>query len=427
MFIIDGVEFRNLQEQVLENKEQIAMHWNVDRVLADFGITVLGRVDTTEDLPESEDENWGYAYLVGLEAPYEVYVWTRPNVDAGEPDAYWLNIGSISIVGPQGPKGDKGDPGEPGRNGATGPQGPQGPQGPVGPQGPQGIRGEQGPRGLQGPQGPAGSFSIKGTLSSAELLPDANTMAMGDAYIVYIDNASHLYVITGTEGNFSWQDTGVLSAGTTITVNGSAVANWDADTKLDKVSLTASYDRAYVVKADGSQGRAYIGYPSTIPSTTNYIVERNSQGDIRVPLTPGGANMAASKQYVDNKVASAGGGGASITKLVQGSFNPSAGMPEEQALYLEARNQNYDFWLVCVARTPDDYDGPYLYSSCIMFPNYWDHTYYGNSYVLQDAAGVYQLYLEEDNDTGADAGAIMIKELGASNTTYEMTVYGINM
>lgn len=308
MFIIDGVEFRNLQEQVLENKEQIAMHWNVDRVLADFGITVLGKVDTPEDLPESEGENWGYGYLVGLDAPYTVYVWTRPNVDAGEPDAYWLNIGSISIVGPQGPKGDKGDPGTPGRNGATGPAGPQGPQGPVGPQGPQGIRGEQGPRGLQGPQGPAGSFSIKGTLSSAELLPDANTMEMGDAYIVYVDGASHLYVITGTEGNYSWQDTGILSAGTTIIVGGSAVATWDADTKLDKVSLTASYDRAYIVKADGSQGRAYIGYPSTIPSTTNYIAERNNKGDIRVPLTPGGSNMAASKQYVDNAVANAGGG-----------------------------------------------------------------------------------------------------------------------
>ena len=42
MIKIGDTILRNLEEQVLENKEQIALHWNVDRVLADFGIRVRG-------------------------------------------------------------------------------------------------------------------------------------------------------------------------------------------------------------------------------------------------------------------------------------------------------------------------------------------------------------------------------------------------
>lgn len=105
MFQLNNEEYRNLEEQVQKNKEDIARHWDVDRVLADFGITVLGRVNTPADLPETEGENWGYGFLVGEEAPYEVYVWTRANPNVGEDAPYWLNIGSISIVGPQGPAG----------------------------------------------------------------------------------------------------------------------------------------------------------------------------------------------------------------------------------------------------------------------------------------------------------------------------------
>ena len=92
----NGEVLRNLQEQVLENKEQIAMHWNVDRVLADFGIKVLGKFDYVSDLddPTKVDKStleYGDGYLIGLEAPYDVYVWTRANINAGEPEDYFLN------------------------------------------------------------------------------------------------------------------------------------------------------------------------------------------------------------------------------------------------------------------------------------------------------------------------------------------------
>lgn len=307
MFTFNDKEYRNLQEQVQENKEQIEMHWNVDRVLADFGIKVLGRVETPEDLPESEGENWGDGYLVGLEAPYDVYVWTRPNIDAGEPDPYWLNIGKISIVGPEGPEGPKGEKGDKGDKGDPGLPGPQGIQGPKGNPGAQGA---QGPRGEQGPQGPAGTFNIKGTLLNESLLPSASTASMGDAYLVLDTevNAYDLYVIAGETGNYYWQNTGILGAGTTITVNGQAVDSWNSDTKLDKITSTATRDRVYVVKADGTQNVIPV---SQVYTTNNAIVQR-SGGHIQVPEIPQGNTQAASKKYVDDMVASVAGGGGGL-------------------------------------------------------------------------------------------------------------------
>lgn len=321
MFIVDGVEYRNLQEQVLENKEQIAKHWAIDRVLADFGISVQGRIDTVEDLPASEGSNYGYAYLVGTEVPYEVYIWTQANLSIEQPAPYWLNIGYISTIGPKGDTGasienitistDTHYPTFYLTDGSmitvpvdlTGPQGPRGLQGPQGVQGrtgEQGPVGPVGPRGEQGPQGPAGTFNIKGTLSSSSLLPDANTMTMGDAYIVYEDGQSHLYVITGEEGNYSWQDTGVLSAGTTITVGGSAVAEWNADTKLDKVT-TSSTNRVYGILANGTQ----TTYSLEVNPVASAVVRRNASQQINVPLTPTQALNATSKQYVDDAILNA--------------------------------------------------------------------------------------------------------------------------
>ena len=405
MFTFNGKEYRKLQEQVQENKEQIAKHWNVDRVLADFGIKVLGRVNSVEELPATEGEDYGVGYLVGTEVPYDVYVWTRANIDAGEPNPYWLNIGAISIVGPAGPAGksitdasidDAGKMTLVFSDGTSfmvrgtaliGPAGATGPQGSAGPQGPQGKQGEQGPagpRGLQGPQGPAGAFNIKGTLSSEDLLPDATTMRPGDAYLVSAGAAIYdLYIITASDdedtSTYAWQNTGLLGAGTTITVAGSAVSEWNADTKLDKIASTSAYDRVYCVTANGEQclqelDQAWYRYgETTIPirdkggelhtptpttdtscATKKYVddaisnldssklsavtsvitsdatrvygvdkdgnqktifatagissdtlVIRESNGNVRVPLTPGASNSAASKKYVDDAIANA--------------------------------------------------------------------------------------------------------------------------
>ena len=440
MFEFNNREYRSLQEQVLENKEEIAKHWNVDRVLADFGIKVYGRVEDPYLLPDNEGDNYGAGYLVGTEAPYDVYVWTRANEDAGEPEPYWLNIGKISIVGPAGPAGKSiVNVGITGADklwfefsdgtviklsesirGPQGERGAQGPQGPQGIQGKQGVQGPSGPRGERGPQGPAGTFNIRGTLSSVNQLPDAAIAEMGDAYLILDDvlGTYNLYVLVGEGSGRYWQNTGALGAGTTITVNGQTVASWNADTKVDRINTSSTNPRAYAIAQSGNQylhtiSRATETKPRALP-----VYNDNGQLRTAAPTEDG---HAATKSYVDSKVATAGG--LNMELLVSGNFYPQAGTPQEQGLYISSGDEKYDFWLLCIHRMPSDYDGPYLYSTCIMYPNSWNHSYIGNSYAVTDAQGTFHLYVESETDTQQP----VIKELGYNDASYEVKVYGITL
>ena len=269
--IIDGKVLRNLEEQVRKNKEDIARHYAIDRSLANFGIKIVGTIATESQLPDplTYQGEYGDGYAVGQTGAYVYYIFTRPDLNAGHPDNYWLNVGSISIVGPQGPQGPKGDRGDTGEstrfyasanypleanegdlylssNGMvyeyvnndwiarTNLRGPQGPQGPVGPIGPQGIQGPQGP---QGPRGDVGGFiNIAGILSSEEQLPTPSQL--GNPKIAYLVGASEpydLYIQIGeTPSVATWNNVGPLNVATMVTVNGQFQNIWDADTKLDK-------------------------------------------------------------------------------------------------------------------------------------------------------------------------------------------------
>lgn len=81
------------------------------------GIKILGKVDTSGDLPASSPDP-GDAYLVGIDAPFEAYVWDG---------AQWFNAGNIQ--GPRGERGPKGDPGNTGSQGIQGVKGDKGDQG----------------------------------------------------------------------------------------------------------------------------------------------------------------------------------------------------------------------------------------------------------------------------------------------------------
>lgn len=335
MFTYNNNEFRNLQEQVQKNKEDIARHYEVTRVLEDFGIRVIGRLDTRAELDNvaTDTLDYGDAYAIGTQPPYTFYIWTRANDDNPDSD-YWFDMGQLAIEGPQGPAGAYVttiaiDPntfyptfGFSNGTSITVPQslrGPRGATGRTGQRGPQGVqgrtgeRGPIGPTGAQGPIGPAGAFNIKGTLSSASLLPDATTMQPGDAYLVLAGTALYdLYVIvapdSGDTSTYSWQNTGLLGAGTTITVNGSAVSSWNADTKLDKNTSTNTYDRAYVVTKEGTN----TFYSIDKSATVNSIARRNADGtlDVAYPSQP---SHAATLRYVDDAIAAipTGGGGSS--------------------------------------------------------------------------------------------------------------------
>lgn len=306
MITIDGKQLRNLVEQVLKNKQDIADHWAVDRVLADFGIKIIGQVDTWSE-PEGEF-NYGDAYAVGTEPPYDIYIYTRADPNAGHEEDYWLDIGPIAIIGPEGPqgergpkgdKGDRGDKGDKGDRGATGPAGPQGERGPQGIRGAQGIPGENGT--------PGDAVQIIGVLSTVSELPDPASVARNAAYIITDEGTgSYIYFITGTT-NLSWDHVPFENA-TTVIVNGQHVETFNADTKLNAQS-TDGKGGIYLYSFDNygqnkRQVDAFGDAQNTIPAFTNRTVNCPARANKPV-LTSGEPSQpghVATKNYVDTTI-----------------------------------------------------------------------------------------------------------------------------
>ena len=137
-------EYRNLQEQVKENMDNIKLLQNISVA----GINVKYIVETVSDLEDIEDPQEEEMAAVGENEKYDIYVYH---------DDSWINLGEFPKPGPEGPQGPQG---EKGIQGATGPQGPVGPRGLPGPQGIAGPKGDTGPQGPQGPEGPEGELKI---------------------------------------------------------------------------------------------------------------------------------------------------------------------------------------------------------------------------------------------------------------------------
>lgn len=238
--------FRNLQEQVEKNKQDIVDLQQTEMALNAYGIKVVGQVETALDIPEDFEGDYGDAYLVGDEAPYDVYVWTRPNSET--PEDHFVDIGPIAIVGPMGPQGPQGVRGPKGDDGigwiqypAEGYTPPTGTfainptngniyqysgngtavykgniKGPQGVQGQQGPQGETGATGAQGPQGPKGdtgsSYQVIGTYASTSVLPDPTLVNPGSAALVGADAPYELYIVVGaTQDVQQWVDAGVFN------------------------------------------------------------------------------------------------------------------------------------------------------------------------------------------------------------------------
>lgn len=247
-------EFRNLEEQVEKNAKDIQDFKDGNQTIAEFGITVVGILATADELP-AQGENFGDAYLIGSQTPYDMRVWTR---DVANNTAKWVDLGAFPLQGPKGDKGDIGsiiyaDSGEPlnnptddyqfyintvtgywyipvptetgwkwakrftlkGEKGDRGEQGKQGVKGEKGDTGATGPIGPVGPTGARGPVGPA--FNVQGTLVSTSNLPTptAEMQDKGYAYLIPDSNGvKHVWVIQGNEASsFSWVDVGVAGVG----------------------------------------------------------------------------------------------------------------------------------------------------------------------------------------------------------------------
>lgn len=211
MLTIGNEEFRNLEEQVEKNKDDILFILEQEGVLNQFGIKVVGQIDTAASLPAPSiyAGDYGDAYAVGTETPYDLYIWTRAN--GTHPSDYWFNIGKFPVPGPAGKDGAIGPQGP---RGLTGPQGIQGKPGKDGAQGNPGAAGPQGIQGIQGPigpQGPAGqSFQIAGIIANTSLLPTPTESIRNQAYLVGAASPYELYVITGN-GDLYWSNAGQIT------------------------------------------------------------------------------------------------------------------------------------------------------------------------------------------------------------------------
>ena len=211
MLTIGNEEFRNLEEQVEKNKNDILFILEEEGTLNQFGIKVVGQVANVSGLPDpvTYTGDFGDAYAVGTVSPYEMHIYTRAN--GTHPNNYWFNIGRFPVPGPKGEDGAIGPQGPEGKQGPIGPVGPQGKQGPQGIQGPVGPKGAQGVQGPQGPQGvPGQSFQIVGIIANTSLLPTPTQAIRNQAYLVGDAAPYDLYVITG-DSNLYWSNAGQIT------------------------------------------------------------------------------------------------------------------------------------------------------------------------------------------------------------------------
>lgn len=296
MFKINDIELRNLEEQVQKNKEDIARHYEIDRAMSNLGIKVVGQVTTATQLPDplTYAGAYGDTYAVGSKifvdqgrASYEYYVFTRPDPNAGQPNDHWLNVGKISIVGPQGVQGLQGPAGPAGTSSQwyaiLNPSDPKmndmrlaqngdvyqyldaenfqgwvyftnikGPQGIAGIQGQKGEKGDRGEPGPQGERGDVGGFiNIRGILTNTSQLPLPSTIDnLTVAYLIGASEPYDLYIQVGANSDVAtWNNAGPFNAATLVTVGGEAQNVWDADTKLDKAT-PASVNKVYICQAN---------------------------------------------------------------------------------------------------------------------------------------------------------------------------------
>ena len=140
-YVYDNKIYRNLQQQVKENMDNIAELQDLKLV----GLDVKGIVQDYSNLPSSATQ--GNIYAVGTSSPYELYVYNNSS---------WVDFGQFPKAGPKGDQGPQGEPGKQGPRGLTGEPGPRGYTGAPGTPGPEGPQGPAGPKGDKGDKGDPG-------------------------------------------------------------------------------------------------------------------------------------------------------------------------------------------------------------------------------------------------------------------------------
>lgn len=351
MIIVNGKELRNLEEQVQANKNDIARIIEGEELLARLGIKVVGQVESVSELPPaaSYQGEFGDAYLVGHETPYDYYIFTRPF--EGEIDPQWFDLGPFPVEGPrgvQGPAGPKGADGVRGSRWFSRESAPDttlgyevgdyilipstseamegqpgsiyhlhddggvrrwifegnisGPMGPQGPQGKTGLQGAQGPQGEPGPAGPIGPIAdVMGILNSVDELPPIGIITnYSIAYLIPVDGVKHIFMpfVYDETGEYYWGDAGIFSVGTMVTENGNPVNEFNADNYRRRLDPEVVGTRAIYT----SSSYGYITYATT--AGANIIPQRTDKGQIKLPAQSGDylpmIDEAISRYYLED-------------------------------------------------------------------------------------------------------------------------------
>ena len=333
-------EFRNLEEQVLKNKNDIQDFKDGNQTIAEFGIKVVGIVTDAANIPEVGQE-FGDAYLVGTQAPYDMRVWTR---NVSNNTAAWVDLGQFPLAGPKGDKGPQGTEWYVGYGAPTstpyragdmyldkvtgnvyismsnpsgaltwtlnfnlkGPRGMDGLQGPQGLQGEKGAKGDKGEIGPAGPQGPRGAvgpaFNVQGTLASSANLPTptAEMQDKGYAYIIPdTEGNKHIWIIQGPDsGPFTWTDMGTAGVG----IQGPAGNDGVGLTTLTNTNLTYGNTTVTYNTTDG------ITINGTMRQTFNDTNHDSTMG-LSLPIVAGNGISIAKAADAEKIVITGTGGG----------------------------------------------------------------------------------------------------------------------
>lgn len=318
MLTIGNNQYRNLEEQVLQNQADIKYILEEAGVLNEFGIKVVGVVENEYDLPDPTlyEGDFGDAYAVGTEAPYTLYVWTREV--SGQTGSWWFNIGLFpapsTVPGPVGPQGIQGIQGVRGSlwysqsgvptnttnvnnndqavDGITGDiyqfvnnnwqktGNIKGPQGIQGIQGIQGNIGPVGPIGPQGPEGPAGqSIQFIGTVDNINQLPTPSSLARNSAYLVGTSAPYDIYLIIG-DTTLEWINAGKFGGGTDVVIDGVSQTQVDIS-YIPKISVNYEIGEDTIVTSNGSEV-TFTGLQTTGYNTNNEQIE--GIGTIELPI-----------------------------------------------------------------------------------------------------------------------------------------------
>lgn len=298
----DGQKYLLLtpQCQIEKNRQDIEAIINDAVAFNYIGMKVVGQVNTADELPKKADyEVWpfdyGDAFAVGTQDPYNYYLWTR--AFGAHLSDHWFNIGVFpgpsTVPGPKGDtgetgpapnltigtvtstlsqpqvtiegtspnytlnfklqKGDKGDPGTNGRNGVDGKNGKDGTNAVI--------------------------YTVKGAVDTVSQLPVATSVSTDTAYLV--KDGSLLYGIMVQNGTNIWYNYGPTSVGP----RGPAGVG---TTDLTQVQFP---EGEHTITLDDVDGLSIVGTGKFSYGTNDTATP---QMTVRVPLKAGeGITMAA--------------------------------------------------------------------------------------------------------------------------------------